>query len=395
MEFREIIVWFGLVAILIILWDGFRRMKSKPRKPKVKVEPEDDWEDPEEAARKAQIARELPNGGARIREMTEEEKQKVSSKFNLNLRERVPMLMERVVVEGEETDAERLEKESDNTSKKDDEAEAVVQSEMDFTSAPEQPEVAPAPEAEPISEVKSDPTVYEEKVHIEPTFGALDDEPESSKEDVPFSSDFSGSDYEDEKQTDDIPESNEQEQENSADTDDEYASEVVDAKQSSDEEEFESSPKEKEPAKLAEDPLPVEDLIVVHLMAKEGGEINGRALLELLVHAGLRHGPMDIFHYRNPQGKTEFSLANCVRPGTFNPDAMADVNTPGVTLFLQLPCTADAMESFEHMIEMARFMAANLNTNLLDEEHSTVTPQVVEYYREKLRAFARKQLIPS
>jgi cell division protein ZipA len=389
MEFREIIVWFGLVAILIILWDGFRRMKSKPKKPKVKVESEDDWEDPEEAARKAQVARELPNGGARIREMTEEEKQKISSKFNLNLRERVPMLMERVVVEGEESDAECLEKELDNSVITGHEAATVIQSEMDFTTTEAESEQTPE------QDIDAESTTTEETGHIEPTFGALDDEPFDSEDDTPFKADISKTDV-----TAEVPPVEvEQEEENFDDSDDEYNCEEADEEQRvvySEEIEPEVSVTTEESTKPeVEEPLPVEDLIVVHLMAKEGGEINGRALLELLVHAGLRHGPMDIFHYRNPQGKTEFSLANCVRPGTFNPDAMADVNTPGVTLFLQLPCTADAMESFEHMIEMARFMASNLNADLLDEEHSTVTPQVVEYYREKLRAFARKQLIPS
>lgn len=389
MEFREIIVWFGLVAILIILWDGFRRMKSKPKKPKFKAEPEDDWEDPEEAARKAQIARELPNGGARIREMTEEEKKKISTKFNLNLRERVPMLMERVVVEGEESDAERLEKEAADSSNTDSEAAEVHQSEMDFTTAEVEPTEATA------SEIEDDLPASEQEADIEPIFGALDNEPLATDDDAPFNADQSDL----EQSSKEAPVEDEPDEASTDDFEDDYDSEDPEENKAAVDQETDESgtslTTEETTKPEVVEPLPVEDLIVVHLMAKEGGEINGRALLELLVHAGLRHGPMDIFHYRNPQGKTEFSLANCVRPGTFNPDAMADVNTPGVTLFLQLPCTADAMESFEHMIEMARFMASNLNADLLDEEHSTVTPQVVEYYREKLRAFARKQLIPS
>ena len=389
MEFREIIVWLGLVAILVILWDGFRRMKTKPKKKakakaKAKIakdlDADDDWEDPEEAARKAQVARELPNGGARIRDMTDDEKTTISTKFKLNLRERVPMLMERVVVEGEESDAERLEKESDNNSDSSVDTEEVMQSEMDFS----------------LADSKTEPS----KVHIEPTISSFDDE---SVNEVPTDDRFSNrsdllvaeSPHTDEVIHEDAAineESDQAEFEAVALNDQQDFTANVDE----DEDDFEANQSTAEPAVMeSEQPLPVEDLIVVHLMAKSGGEINGRGLLELLVRAGLRHGPMDIFHYRNPQGKTEFSLANCVQPGTFNPDAMADVNTPGVTLFLQLPSTADAMESFEHMIEMARFMAANLDTDILDEEHSSVTPQVVEYYREKLRAFTRKQLIPS
>ncbi|MBU2862674.1 cell division protein ZipA [Reinekea forsetii] len=372
MEFREIIIVFGLVAIIVILWDGFRRMKMKPKKPKARVEPAEDWVDPDEAAKKAQIARELPNGGARTREMTEEEKQEISSKFKLNLRERVPMLMERVVVEGEESDAERLESEA-KTTEIEQEAEDAVQSELDFS----------------IDQAEKDQVEVDSNVENQRPVEQLDTSEDvidvgQEKDDLSFSATQEDQlvEHVTEPKVEEVP----VEQESLSESDVKPTSLNDSESTTQDEADLEQEP---------EPPMPVEDLIVVHVMAKDGGEINGQALLELLVHSGLRHGPMDIFHYRNPNGKTEFSLANCVQPGTFNPDAMADVNTPGVTLFLQLPCTADAMESFEHMIEMARFMASHLGAELLDEDHNGVTPQVVEYYREKLRAFTRKQLIPS
>lgn len=142
-----------------------------------------------------------------------------------------------------------------------------------------------------------------------------------------------------------------------------------------------------------EDTRPVEELVIMHVMARDKGEIAGGDLLELLLRAGLRFGPLDIFHYRNPQGQMEFSLANCVQPGTLNPDAMDQMTTPGVTIFMQLPLRADMMTSFDHMYEMAVYLSKNLDADLLDEEHSTVTPQRVEHYRERLRNFARSQLI--
>jgi len=64
-------------------------------------------------------------------------------------------------------------------------------------------------------------------------------------------------------------------------------------------------------------------------------------------------------------------------------------------LFMQLPTAANALESFDHMIEMAQFLAKHLQAQILDEDHSTVTPQRIEYYREKIRSFERSKLIPS
>ena len=84
---RELLVIIGVVLIALILWDGMRRMQKKGRY-------SDDYEDPEELRKKAEIARELPNGGARTRPMDDRDKTDLNTR--LNLRERVPMLMDPV-----------------------------------------------------------------------------------------------------------------------------------------------------------------------------------------------------------------------------------------------------------------------------------------------------------
>ncbi len=341
MEFKEIIVWLGLVAIIVIVWDGLRRMKTNKRKPRVD---EGDYVDPEELERKAVLARELPNGGARVREMTDNEKDEIQNK--LNLRERVPMLMERVEVEEDEAD---LDEEIEDQ---------LQQSELDFSVDDSVEQAQPLADQENDDDEDSteelQPFDSIDDEHIEPYFGsALDDD----------------LDFVDAK--DELP-----------------APEPVKEEQPEAEE---SQPEDGEEEKLG----PVEELVIMHVMARNDGELSGSKVLELLLTAGLRHGPMEIFHYRNPQGHTEFSLANCVQPGTFNPDSMNQVNTPGVTLFMQLPTSADAMESLDHMYEMALYLAKNLDAEVLDEDHSTVTKQRIESYREKLRSFARSKLLPS
>ena len=332
MELREIIIIFGLVAIVVIIWDGVRRMKRPPQK--IKSEP---YIDPDEAARQAQIARELPNGGARVREMTDAEKNARDSK--LNLRERVPMLMERVEVKASEDSDEADER-------------PAVQAELDFTAA-----MAELAEPSPL---------------VEPSAAATDDAAEQPSE--PSSPAAPSSAAPNSETSDETPAA--EPALNEAPAAEPAAVEEADVADA-------------QAAELG----PVEDLVIIHVMAADGEELSGSKVLDLLVTAGLRHGPMDIFHYRNPKRQTEFSLANCVQPGTFDPDAMNQVATPGVTLFMQLPCAADAMAAFDHMYEMAVFLAKHLDAQILDEDHSTVTPQRIEYYREKLRAFARSKLI--
>lgn len=371
MEFREFIIWLGLVAIVVIVWDGMRRMKQNRKGATLKKRSrsktsETDTEkpyDPVELEREAQIMRELPNGGARVREMTDSEKEQIQSR--LNLRERVPMLMERVEVETPEPEPEP-------------EQESVgEQTELDLSVAAEAQESREldtvgqtAATAEDQDDDWSSVVPADEK--IEPVFG--DELTEEELESGAAMAEAEGATVYAEENEEEVPEP--------AETQVVQQEEVqTDAKEAED-----------EPTESA---APVEDLVVMHVMAREGTELSGSEILELLLASGLRYGPMDIFHYRNPKGQTEFSLANCVRPGTFNPDSMSQVNTPGITLFLQLPSTADAMESFDHMYEMAVYLAKKLDAEVLDEDHSTVTVQRCEYYREKLRAFARSKLIPA
>ncbi|PTY36420.1 cell division protein ZipA [Saccharospirillum sp. MSK14-1] len=344
---RELLVIIGVVLIALILWDGMRRMQKKGRY-------SDDYEDPEEQRKKAEIARELPNGGARTRPMDDRDKTDLNTR--LNLRERVPMLMDPV-------DEEPVEAE--------DEAVAHVdQHSLDFD-AP----IGDLSESEALR-YSAKPLADAEASDVEPTDAGEADETDADAYDL-------------------VPEFDESVgQSDEPVADDQASDEVLD--EHSDEPawaadepvEFQASASD-----VQVDDRPVEELVIVHIMAPDGGQLAGSELLELLLRAGLRFGPMDIFHYRNSKGQLEFSLANCVQPGTLDPDGMAEMTTPGVTLFMQLPQRADLLTSFDHMVEMGQFLAQHLKAEMLDENHSTVTPQRVEHYRERLRNFARSQLI--
>lgn len=395
MELREVLIILGVVLIAVIVWDGLRRMKlriPKARRPITDLGP-----DPEEEKKKAELARELPNGGARVRDMTEQEREVISSK--LNLRERVPMLMDSVDAEPEsDTDAAPASSQRAEQQPLDFDREPDPQ-ERSATKAPGSGAADGDDSHRPIS-AKEETEQWDTNWH----FSAVDDEDEPDRDAVA-------------KAEHDTEIDDEVDEPGSVDTYSEAAHQPSDEDDEDDDTDtgyrqpepaesgrdaFEEDP---EPAEAAtaretqqepeykEDTRPVEELVIMHVMARDKGEIAGGDLLELLLRAGLRFGPLDIFHYRNPQGQMEFSLANCVQPGTLNPDAMDQMSTPGVTLFMQLPLRADMMTSFDHMYEMAVYLSKNLDADLLDEEHSTVTPQRVEHYRERLRNFARSQLI--
>ncbi|HET8903599.1 MAG TPA: cell division protein ZipA [Saccharospirillum sp.] len=398
MELREVLIILGVVLIAVIVWDGLRRMAL--RKPKARRPITDLGPDPEEEKKKAELARELPNGGARVRDMTEQEREVISSK--LNLRERVPMLMDSVDAEPEpQADAAPAA------------SQRAEQQPLDFDREPdpqERAETRPEAKAPKAAAADHDDShrPISAKDEVEPWdsswhFSAVDDEDDPDR-DVAAHAEHDAVAESPVDEIDEPPYDNRSRETAHQTRDEEDEADIYRQPEPAEpsEDAFDEDP---EPGQAAttrepqqepeykEDNRPVEELVIMHVMARDKGEIAGGDLLELLLRAGLRFGPLDIFHYRNPQGQMEFSLANCVQPGTLNPDAMDQMTTPGVTLFMQLPLRADMMTSFDHMYEMAVYLSKNLDADLLDEEHSTVTPQRVEHYRERLRNFARSQLI--
>lgn len=388
MDVREIIIIVGILVIIGIIADGLRRMKN-PNKVKATRRTEEPYIDPEQAEKEAQIARELPNGGARARAMTEEERKQAAGA--LNLRERVPMLMERVKVQNEEP--EELSSAADS---------AKPQAELDFNANTpldsEDDDLAlDALETNPSNaEARSTdiPDIKHDQID-------MSDHENSESDDDDFVADI----YSKGKSPQLLAEENAQfAQPVKNETAPKNAAPKAKAESPTPKAPPKPAPKpqpKQEPvvdSKPAEpvdekDTAPVEEVIVMHVMAPDGGLLSGSTVLNLLITAGLRHGEMDIFHYRNPKNQMEFSLANCVHPGTFNPDNMHQVNTPGVTLFMQLPMAADIMEAFDHMHQMADYLAKKLDAVVLDEDHNKVTAQRLEYYREHLRTFARSKLI--
>ncbi|HSG91342.1 MAG TPA: cell division protein ZipA [Pseudomonadales bacterium] len=151
-----------------------------------------------------------------------------------------------------------------------------------------------------------------------------------------------------------------------------------------------AAPPRPEPRPLA----PPEDVIVIRVLCKGGTRMPGPALLEVITDQALRFGDMNIFHRyaRNDRGRIEFSLASAVEPGTFDLGAIDDFETPGVTLFMQLPGPEHPLEAFEDMVGVARALATELQADLKDEQHSVMTAQTIEHCRQRIREFTRRQM---
>ncbi|MBO1518995.1 cell division protein ZipA [Oceanisphaera pacifica] len=146
-----------------------------------------------------------------------------------------------------------------------------------------------------------------------------------------------------------------------------------------------------EPAKpLREVPKTWQDVYVINLVARPNKQLQGQDLIRALTQADFSFGEMDIFHrYQNAnaQGEPLFSLINMVQPGTFNPNAMAEFSTPGVSVFMQLPQPGMAKNQFNLMIQAAENMAETLDAILLDGQRRPLSPDYLAQCREQLRDF--------
>lgn len=147
-------------------------------------------------------------------------------------------------------------------------------------------------------------------------------------------------------------------------------------------------------AKAAPQAAPVpQEVLVMHIMAPKGSTFYGDDLLPILMDLHMRFGAMDIFHrhaQENGTGPVLFSLANLVKPGTFELSSMNDFETPGLSLFMTLPCGEEAMHAFALMAQAAKRITQGLGGELKDEARNNMTQQIFEHYKERVAEFERK-----
>jgi cell division protein ZipA len=138
-----------------------------------------------------------------------------------------------------------------------------------------------------------------------------------------------------------------------------------------------------------------EAVFVINIMARDGKVIHGAILLQELSALGFKFGEMDIFHRHVDaagKGPVIFSLANMVKPGTFDVDYMEQFQTPGVSLFMMIPCAGEASRNYNMMLNAAERIANGIDALLLDVSRNPLTPQTIQHDKAIILEFERKAL---
>ncbi|MGB0783868.1 MAG: cell division protein ZipA [Marinomonas sp.] len=140
----------------------------------------------------------------------------------------------------------------------------------------------------------------------------------------------------------------------------------------------------------------IEEVIVINIFAPENESFSGMELLQLILNCGMRYGEMDIFHRHEDgfdRGRVQFSMANAIEPGTFDLDTMGESDCPGVSFFMGLPGPKNSMKAFDFMLETAQTLVRNLGGELRDEGRTPMSDQTIAHCRQRIRDFERHRLM--
>jgi cell division protein ZipA len=134
-----------------------------------------------------------------------------------------------------------------------------------------------------------------------------------------------------------------------------------------------------------------EKLVILHVAAKRPHLIAGSTLLSALNMLELEYNESRIFHHyseRLGEKQIVFSLANMVKPGTFDLDHIDAFSTPGVSLFMRLPGPLEGLKAFNTLLGCAQSLASYMSAEIQDDAHNPLTKQAVAQMREEIQLFS-------
>jgi cell division protein ZipA len=134
-------------------------------------------------------------------------------------------------------------------------------------------------------------------------------------------------------------------------------------------------------------------IVTLYIAARAGAVLRGPDIVVAAEKTGLTYGHMQIFH-RLIEGRSErgpvFSVANIMKPGSFDMATIQSLETPAIAFFLTLPAPVPALDAWEMMQPTAERMAELLDGVLLDESRNALGRQRVQHLRDELRAYDRQ-----
>lgn len=121
-----------------------------------------------------------------------------------------------------------------------------------------------------------------------------------------------------------------------------------------------------------------------NVIAAEGSSFPGTRIRSVAEAAGFKLEPDGVFHYRNEQRQTLFTLDNH-EPAPFLPESIKGLSTRGVTLLMDVPRVANGAAVMDRMLEVARSLAAALDGSLVDDNRTDLNETGIAQIKEQVR----------
>lgn len=138
-------------------------------------------------------------------------------------------------------------------------------------------------------------------------------------------------------------------------------------------------------------------IVTLYLAARAGQKLHGPDIVVAAEKAGLVYGHMGVYHRLvegHPERGPVFSVANIMKPGSFDMAAIQSLETPAIAFFLTLPAPVPALDAWETMLPTAQRMAELLDGVVLDEQRNALGRQRIAHLRDELRAYDRQREAP-
>ncbi len=138
-------------------------------------------------------------------------------------------------------------------------------------------------------------------------------------------------------------------------------------------------------------------IVTLYLAARAGQALHGPDIVVAAERAGLRYGHMGVFHRLvegHPERGPVFSVANIMKPGSFDMANIHELQTPAIAFFLTLPAPVAALDAWDTMLPTAQRMAELLDGVVLDEQRNAIARQRIAHIRDELRAYDRQREAP-
>jgi len=126
-------------------------------------------------------------------------------------------------------------------------------------------------------------------------------------------------------------------------------------------------------------------LLVLNVMAPRGYVFQGEDVFSVCDAQGLVLTEIGIFESYDAQGSVNFSVASAEDPGVFNPNALADQVTMGLTCFIELDMVTNPKMAFRKMLACAHELNYLLGGELLDDTGIYLSQQSVSKYLARIK----------